>query len=150
VDAYADSFAFVQYHHGDDDALPWGEDRWAFYGQEFTPLVVFDGADLVTGAVHDVDQQYSIYRANHFLPGRAVPTDVTIDLSAEDLGGQTYRVSAQVGIEAGGTGKTLRIFLVQVLDHWPASKPYHRNGFKQAAPTQDITLVPGQSETVEN
>ena len=88
MDVYSDSFAFVQFHHGDEDALPWGEDRWAFYGAEFTPLAVFDGADLVVGAVHDVDQQYSIYRANHFLPERAVPTDVTIELSATDLGGQ--------------------------------------------------------------
>lgn len=150
VDVYADSFAFVQYHHGDSDALPWGEDRWAYYEAEFTPLAIFDGTDLVVGAVHDVDQQYTIYRANHFLPGRAVPTDVTIELSAEDLGGQTYRVSAQVGIEPGGTAKTLRIFMVQVLDHWPPSKPYHRNGFKQAAPTQDITLAPGESQVVEH
>ncbi len=149
MDVYSDSFAFVQFHHGDEDALPWGEDRWAFYGAEFTPLAVFDGADLVVGAVHEVDQQYSIYRANHFLPERAVPTDVTIELSATDLGGQTYRVSALVGIEADGAGKTMRVFMVQVLDHWPPSKPYHRNGFKQAAPTQDITLAPGESQVVE-
>ncbi len=149
LDVYVDSFAFVQYQPFGDYATPWVVDRWSFYGGEFTPTAVFDGADIVVGAVTDVDQQYTVYRANHFLPGRAVPTDVTLEISAEDLGGQTYLVSVTVGIEADGTGKTLRVYIVQVLDHWPPEKPYHRNGFKQAAATEDVTLSPGESQTIQ-
>lgn len=149
MDVYADSFAFVQFHWFDDYSTVWGDDRWAFYDGMYTPTAVFDGADLVEGSVPDSDQQYTIYRTNHFLPQRAIPTDVTIGLSAEPLGGQTYRASALVGIEEGGTGKTLRIYMVQVLDHWPPEHAYHRNGFKQAAPTSDLTLAPGESQVVE-
>ncbi len=150
MDVYADSFALVQLHRFDSYETPWGSARWTFYGTEYTPTAVFDGTDSVTGSVSDVDQQYTIYRTNHFLPGRAVPTDVTIELTGEYLGGQDYRMSAEVGIEVSGTGKTVRVYLVQVLDHWPASKPYHRNGFKQAAPTTDITLAPGESQIIQN
>lgn len=113
-------------------------------------MTVFSGIDPVVGAVSDVDQQYVIYRINHFLPQRAIVTDVTIDLSAEQVSGQTYRVTAVVGLESGGTAKTLRIHMAQVLDHWPATPAYHRNGFKQAVPPQNLTLTPGDSQVVEN
>ena len=151
MDVYSDSFAFVQIHVLDDGYhTPWGDDRWAFYAAQYTPTAVFDGFDSVTGAVPDSNQQYTIYRANHLLPRRALTTDVTIDLTAEQISGPTYRITAQVGIEADGAAKTMRVYMVQVLDHWPASPTYHRNTFKQAAPTQDITLAPGESQSVEN
>jgi len=149
TDVYADSFAFVQIHKDDDYSTTWGDDRWTFYGAMYTPTAVFDGADLLEGSVSDSDQQYTIYRTNHFLPGRAIPTDVTIDISAAPVGGQTYHVTVEVGIEPDGTGKTMRIYTVQVLDHWPPEKPYHRNTFKQAASPVDITLAPGGSQAVE-
>lgn len=151
MDVYADSLAFVQYHvFFDGYTTPWGDARWTFYGGQYTPTTVFDGVDTVVGSVHDYDQQYGIYRTLHFLPQRAVATDVTIDVSATPLGGQTYHVSAQVGIEAGGAAKTMRVYMVQVLDHWPPERPYHRNAFKQAAPTQDVTLSPGGSQIIES
>ena len=140
----------MQFHVFDENATPWGDSRWSFYGGQYTPTAAFNGTDVLVGALSDVDQQYTVYRANHFLPERAVPTDVTIELGGEDLGGGAYRISAQVGIEAAGAGKTMRVYMVQVLDHWPETRPYHRNGFKQAAPTQDITLAPGQSQVVQN
>jgi hypothetical protein len=114
LDVYPDSLAFVQIHMWDGYGTLWGDDRWAFYSGQSYPLAIFDGIDPVAGAVHDVDQQYTIYRTNHFLPERAIATDVTVDVSAEFLGGQTYRVSTLVGIESDGTGKTLRVYVVQV------------------------------------
>jgi len=149
LDVYADSFAFVQYHHGDEYALPWGDQRWSYYGCQYTPTAIFDGIDRTVGSVPDFNQQYTIYRTNHFLPARAMRTDVTITVGGEYLGGQTYRIWASVAIEPGGTAKTMRVYMVQVLDHWPSDRPYHRNGFKQAAPTQEITLGPGQSQLVQ-
>ncbi len=150
LDIYSDSFAFVQYQMFSNESTPWGDARAIFYSAYYTPTALFDGTSMVEGAVYDVDQQYTVYRANHFLPLRAVPTDVTIDLSAESVGGQTFRVSVLVGIETDGTAKTMRIVTVQVLDHWPTSATYYRNTFKQAAPTSDITLSPGESQVIEN
>ncbi|UCE60581.1 MAG: hypothetical protein JSU63_02290 [Phycisphaerales bacterium] len=149
LDVYGESFAFIQIHRNDEYVTPWGDARWDFYEAQYTPTTVFDGIDIVVGSLYDVDQQYNVYRVNHFLPQRAVPTDVTIGLSAEFVSGQTYSVSALVGIEAGGVGKTLRIYMVQVLDHWPDDPAYSRNTFKQAAATEDITLTPGGSQVVQ-
>ena len=151
LDVYPDSFAFVQYHVDlDGYGTPWGDDRFlAFYQGEGTPIAIFDGIDMVEGAVPDLDLQYNLYRVNHFLPERGIGTDVTMSLTVTHVGGQTYQACAQVGIEAGGTGKTLRIYMVQVLDHWPPEHWYYRNTFRQAAPTTDLTLAPGQSGDAE-
>ena len=94
VDVYPDSFALVQIHVNDAYATAWGDDRWLFYDAQATPTAVFDGTDRVAGAVDDVDQQYTIYRTNHFLPRRAAEAEVTLDLSAEDIGNGEYRITA--------------------------------------------------------
>ena len=151
VDVYPDSFAFIQFQVFDAEySTPWGDGRWGFYHAEYTPTAVFAGTDIVVGAVHEVDQQYTIYRVYHFLPERNIPTDITLAVRGEPLGGQSYRIFAEVGIEPDGVGKTLRVYVVQVLDHYPPNKPYHRNGFKQAAPTVDIALLPGQQQVVQH
>jgi hypothetical protein len=51
-------------------------------------------------------------------------------------------------VEPSGTGKTLRVHLVQVLDVWPTAVSYSRNGVKQGAAYADITLNPGQCQQV--
>jgi len=150
LDVYPDSFVLVQCHvFFDGYETPWGDGRWTFYHAEYTPTAAFNGTDIITGALHDIDQQYTFYRTNHFLPERAIPTDVTLQLSVEHVSGQTYDVFAEVGVEAGGVGKTMRVYVVQVLDHWPPEKPYHRNTFKQAGPTTDLAIAPGLFQTAE-
>lgn len=146
LDTYPDSFAFVQMHVNDPTATPWGDARYAFYGGTATPWVAFDGVDIVAGAVDDPDQQYTIYRTNHFLPRRAQPTDVALELAAEDLGGFRYRVTATVALEPGAPARTLRLEVVQVLDHWPTGNVGYRNAFKQAAPAVDLELATGGSD----
>jgi len=42
----------------------------------------------------------------------------------------------------------MRIYMVQVLDYWPIPPTYSRNGFKQAAATEDISLEPGRCANV--
>ena len=73
-------------------------------------------------------------------------TDVTIKIRSLQTVGTNFRFWADVCIEPGGTSKTMRIYMVQVLDHWPSGL---RNGFKLAAVTEDITLSPGECQTVE-
>jgi hypothetical protein len=132
----------VQIHHGDAYATAWGNSRATFYTLEYYPTSWFDGVIPRVGAY-----SYSTYLAD-YNARRAVATDVVMQLGARQLSGQTYEVSAKVEIEPGGTTKTMRIYIVQVLDYWPASPTYHRNGFKQAAATQDVTLSAGQSQVV--
>jgi len=45
-----------------------------------------------------------------------------------------------VCIEAGGEAKTVRVFIVEVLDHWPATTHVERNTFRQAAATEDVAV----------
>jgi hypothetical protein len=78
-----------------------------------------------------------------------LPTDVLIEATGDYISGTTYNVTATICMESGGTAKSMRIYMVQVLDYWPSSPNYHRNGLKQGATTQDIYLTPGQCQTVE-
>jgi predicted CXXCH cytochrome family protein len=149
LDVYPDSLTFVQFHVNDDYATTCGDARFAFYDGHYTPMAVFDGIDRTVGSVDNVFQQYASYRTIHFLPERATPTDVTLTLQVTYLGGQSYRVFAEVGLDPDGTAKDLRVSLLQVLDHWPPDHDYYRNAFKQAAPTHDVSLVPGQSQVIE-
>ncbi len=140
---YPDTFTLVQYHVGDAYAVTWCYTRATFYGVTGTPDAWFDGALNRPGAYATVPQQYNYY-LGAYNTRMGVPTDVTINLSAVQISSNTFEMTAHVCVEAGGAGKTMRIYMVQVLDHWPADLGYHRNGFKQAATTQDITVAAGE------
>lgn len=146
VDVYPDTFIFVQYHVFDEYVTEWGDARWAYHGGLYTPTAYFDGEPGVEGAVPDYDRQYTIYRTNHFLPGREVPTDITLDLEVIEEEPQSYVAFVTVRLEEDGTAKPVRIYMVQVLDHWPPDHEYHRNAFIQAAPTTDYDLEPGETQ----
>ncbi len=53
----------------------------------------------------------------NFIARQAVPTDVTIDMEVFGPGAM-WDVRATVCIEPGGTGKTMKVFMAQVLDHY--------------------------------
>ena len=146
------TFTLLQIHVGDDYGTAWGSSRWTFYftGEPLTPTVFLDGACLTMGA-DSIAFAYTSYMACY--NGRqAVATDVTIQLTGRLLSTPTGEFKAKVGIEAGGTGKTLRIYFAQVLDHYPASPTYSRYCFIQAATalgSEDIVNVsPGTYQTV--
>ncbi len=144
MNAYPTTFAFVQIHHGDAYATAWGNARANFY-TDFGgyPTSYFDGTLVRAGA-----WPYSTYLGD-YNTRRAVATDVTISLAALGTGPSTYEVDATVGVQTGGTTKTMRIYIVQVLDYWPTVVTYSRNGFKQAATTVDVTLGSGQSQVIQ-
>ncbi len=149
MQTYPDSFAAVQIHVNDDFETSWAADRGAFYYVGGTPTAWFDGLIELIGAWTEVVDQFAWYESE-FLARRAVPTDVTIDVTGDQVVGQTYQVQAEVCVEAGGTGKTMRVNMAQVLDRWPSTNSYSRNGFKQAAETRDITVAPGTCQSVQS
>jgi thiol-disulfide isomerase/thioredoxin len=144
MENYPTTFSFVQIHRGDDYETSWANARWSFY-QDATgyPTTYFDGT-----VKHSGSHTYALYY-NEFNSRAVLPTDVIITATGDFVSGTTYNVEATICMEAGGTAKSMRIYMVQVLDHWPTSPSYCRNGFKQAAATQDIYLSPGQCQTVE-
>ena len=147
LDNYPDTFVMVQYHYHDAYSDPWGTAREDFYNVPGAPVAVFDGVEKLV-AVHTYEEYEDAYEAR-----RAVPTDVGLELSAEHVEGQTYRVRAEVCVEPDGEAKTVRVYIVQVLDYWPGPDQgegdYHRNGFKQAADTEDLELIPGLCSMAE-
>ncbi|MFH1747618.1 MAG: thrombospondin type 3 repeat-containing protein [Planctomycetota bacterium] len=148
IQNYGDTLAVVQYHYGDMYAVPWGTARAAFYGVTETPWALFDGVAEVIGEVPDVAQQYGRYEAE-YIARQSLATDVTIELHAYPVIDQTYRVSARVCLEAGGTARTVRLYTVQVLDNWPSYEEFFsRYGFKQGAEPVDVYLEPGECQTV--
>jgi hypothetical protein len=143
LSTYPNTFAFVQIHHGDDYATTWGNARFNFYSCTGYPTLYWDG-----GLIADVGAMaYSTYLA-HYNTRRAAATNVKVFLSAEEVSSNTFDVTATVYVEPTGSGRSMRIYTAQVLDHWPTYNSYSRNGFKQAAATQDITLNPGQWQRI--
>jgi hypothetical protein len=133
-----EKFCLVQFHHGDGYATTWGNARFNFYQMGGYPTSVFDGVTKRIGAY-----PYSTY-LNDYNNRVAVPTDWTIELSGVQTGTQEFDIQAHVCREGTGSSQTVRVYMVHVLDHWPASPSYHRNGFRQAADTQDISVAGGQ------
>jgi hypothetical protein len=141
MDANPDRFIFIQTHASDAFATTWGNQRMSFYNVPGFPTTWMDG---VIGRVGQYPAQQYI---NDFNARRNVTTDVTMSLTSEHLEGPNFNVAVNVGIEGSGTAHTMKIHIMQVLDHAPAGSHY-RNCFVQNAPVQTITLQPGQSQTL--
>jgi hypothetical protein len=140
------TFTLVQIHTGSDGLPSWGA-RNTFYSVTETPTAVFDGTLFFVGAYTNVQLMYNAY-LTRYNQRRAVPTDVTITGTGVEISplAHTYTVHARVCIESGGASKTMRIYMVQDLDHYGCS--YCRYTFMQAATTQDIMLQPGECQVV--
>jgi len=142
LNTYPTTCTAVEYHLGDAYATSWGNSRSSFYGVGGTPTCWFDGV------ISRVGGSSGMHYNNEYNARRNVPTDVTIGLAGDEVSGQTYDITATVCIEAGGTAKTMRIYIAQVLDCYPTSPSYSRNTFKQAASTTDVTINPGECATI--
>jgi hypothetical protein len=127
----------------------WGNTRASFYQITGTPTGVFDGVIRNIGASSH-SGEYAQY-LGHYNTRHPVATDVTIELSGSQVSGPTFNIEANVCIESGGTGKSMRIQMVQVLDYYPTGgscDPDERNCVRQGAAYQNITLAPGDCQTV--
>ena len=145
LDEFPDTLTLVQAHVVGVYATSWGADRFSnFYDFWGTPSACFDGVDITVGATTQV---YNVYRGEYGAR-LAVTTDVTLALSAAYVSGSTYSITATVCVEPEGTGKTMRVHIAQVLDHWPPSPTYHRNGLKQMANTEDVFVSPATCQDI--
>ena len=136
-------FAGIQIHGGDDYTIAWGTARGTFYGIGGYPATVQDGI-LKRAALYPP----TTYKAD--LAARLeVDTDVTLRLSGTPVSDATYLITAVVGLEPTGLAKSVRLHMIQVLDHYPTSSTYYRNCPMQAVATEDIDLVPDESVVVE-
>ena len=126
IDANPERFALVEYHLNPDGYdTPWGLERGnGFYGlASLVPVMFMDGAWEVVPDDFDYILQQRL----------STPTDVTISLTGSEVQGPEWEISATVCVEPGGSGKQMRIYTVQLLDHFPADPDHFRNTFRQAA-----------------
>ena len=138
----------MEYHVGDPYDQPWCYTRATFYNVTATPTCWFDGDHPCVGAYANVDDQQAWYVSN-WQDCATEPTDVTIEMCGEQLvDPNAYEITATVCIDPNGSAKSMRIYMVQALNHWPSSPVYSRNTFKQAALTEDITLNPGECQDI--
>lgn len=144
------TLVFLEIHYNDDYDVAWGNSRIAYY-PEFggPPHSVTDGLTHQSGAYQDDTQQYNYY-LGQYNSRRATPTDVTMQMGALQASGQTYNISVLVGLEPSGAAKSMRIHMVNALDHWPPDFSYYRNTLRSAATPNyvDVTLQPGQFQMV--
>ena len=138
---YPDTFALLGLHHSDAFATPWGNARFSYYSPIFAgyPTFVYDGLSD--------NWPTSVYEAN-FLSRQAIPTDVTLSVSATQIQDEAFEISTEVCIEPDGTGKSLRIHLVQSLETYPDARAYARNTVMQGVAGIDVTVAAGACETV--
>ena len=136
---HAEKFIPVFYHKNGDAWQPWCVARADFFGSSSTPNLWLDGS-VDAGADYDNWQDDLLAQA-------AVPTDVTIDVDVV-LAGFDFDVDVTICIEADGIGKDMRIYVVQVLDHYPAPETYYRNAFRQVI-TEDVTIGGGACVVVQ-
>jgi hypothetical protein len=154
---FPESFTFIQYHFDDWYALPaQGNEPWAvhrddFYLFEQFPSTWFDGVLECRGCYYDDDQQYNWYLHTYNLR-RALPTDIWIQVGGESLGGQTYCITARVGMDPAGAARPVRVYLAHVLDNFPASSDHrYRNCLRPpTVPTVDITLQPNTHQEISH
>jgi hypothetical protein len=128
--------------------IPWGRSRALdFYRVPGYPTAWFDGT---VNRLGDADA-YAAYlgRVNARL---AIPTDVLVGLSATRTGDRTYAVTASVGLEPTGIPKTVRVSMVEALDHFGVfddNTTIPRNTLKHVLEGGfDVALTPGQTTLV--
>ena len=137
IDTYPDTLALIEIHTAYANNVPWGTMRGGVYQAGWTP---FDCQDGLQDA-----WPINTYESK-FLTRQAIPTDVTIDMIVF-CGGDTCQVRATVCIESGGAGKTMEVWMAQVLDHFgPAN--FDRNMVQNGSNGVEITLAADECATV--
>lgn len=108
----------------------------------------FDGVDRMLGSNGNVQDDYD--ELTTYLDARlAFPTDVTVDLSAEQVQDETYLVTATVSLEADGEAKTVRVHIVDTLYNYPTDDDQYSYCVRQGFEVGDYDLTPGQTIEVQ-
>lgn len=140
IDTYPDTLAVVEIHVGSTDpyVVPWGAARDDnFYQSSWTPCSMQDGLyDAFPPSNYD----------SKFQARQSMPTDVTIDMAVFG-GGDTWNVSARVCIEPTGSGKTMDIWMAQVIDHYGPTY-FNRNKVQDGSDGVEITLAAGECAVI--
>ena len=132
IDSYPNTLAMIEIHDGDAYEVPWGTQRDLFYDAHWTPFDCQDGL---------IDAWPINTYESKFLARQAIPTDVTIDVTVFGAS-PNLTAKATVCIEPGGTGKTMDVWMAQVVDHYGPVN-FDRNMVRDGSDGAEITLAAG-------
>jgi len=145
MDEFPNTCFAMQVHGSDSYSTAWGDNRMSFYSAFSFPTVWTDGVASQVGSYGSPSANYSQLRST-YMQRIAVPTDVTLSMCGVVDSANTYSVTANVGIESSGSGKTMIIHCAQVLHNYP-SLSFNYGCFKQGL-SQTITLAAGGTQVV--
>lgn len=137
---YPDRFAPVTMHVNDDGYdLPWGQSRLdAFYGiPGVVPTFMVDALWNCQSADYRYYVEQQLYQ----------PTDVTLELTANPVGGSTWDVTARVCL-VGGSARPIRVFTAATLDNHPSLPRHTTNVLMQNVTESDINPSANGCENV--
>ncbi len=80
---------------------------------------------------------------------QAVPTDISIKMSADEVSAQKYNVVAEVTLDPDSEPRTVRVHLVNSLYDYPASSDERYAYCAMFGAQQDVALEPGVPALVE-
>ena len=104
-----------QVHGSDDYTCAWGNSRLSFYNVSGFPTVYLDGWWSQVGSYGSVSANASnITNGMNACLNRS--TDVAMESSGQELSNSQYKVTWEVGVEAGGSAKSVRMYAVQALN----------------------------------
>ncbi|UCD75302.1 MAG: hypothetical protein JSV91_16145 [Phycisphaerales bacterium] len=128
----------------------WGLGRRSFYTAISIPVVWTDGLIKMLGSSGEWEEDY-LELEQDLLTRLAVPTDVTITLSAEEVAEATYLITATVGLDADGVAKTVRVHIVDTLFDYPPgyTDGRYNNCVRQGFDMGEFPLVPGQTIDIQ-
>ena len=137
---YPDRFAPLTMHVNDDGYdLPWGQSRLdAFYGiPGVVPTFMVDALWNCQAADYRYYVEQQLYQ----------PTDVTLELTANPVGGSTWDVTARVCL-VGGSARPIRVFTAATLDNHPSLPRHTTNVLMQNVTESDINPSANGCENV--
>ncbi len=141
-------FTFLQIHGDDGYRVPWGLIRESYYAVTGYSTTWFDGHFEMVGDDENEEQGYARF-LGWYNERKAVPTDVRIELGgvATDPNAYSYAITARLKLDPDGVAKTVRLYLVHALDHYPSYSDGYRNCLRNPTPDPmyvDVALTPGQ------
>jgi plastocyanin len=137
---YPDRFAPLTMHlNGDSWTIPWGQDR----SDVFYRIAGLTPTFMVDALWNCPSSDYRYYVEEQLTQ----PTDVTLELSANQVSGDTFDVNARVCLEGSGS-RPVRVFIAPTLDHHPELQSYSTNVLMQEVSETDTTLSGGGCQDV--
>ncbi|MFH1746782.1 MAG: hypothetical protein ABIG44_07025 [Planctomycetota bacterium] len=146
---YPDTFTFLQIHGQDGYETTWGTNRrTVFYAPWDGYPTVWVCGDYKKVGGGDEDDLFNLFRGRYFLY-RSRPVDVAVTVGAEQVSGYTYKVSAQVRMDAAGEAKTVRVYISAAQGNYPTGTQYDHCLMNPAPTATDVYLEPGDSVIVD-